>query len=136
MRSSYYYGKQIKPINDETIRLKVVMHQIFNDSNGSAGTRTIVAILWHQHSIKLKKSMGLISRQLKQHKYKHCDQVHKVYNNTWTRNFKPTAPNQIWTGDVTYIHIKNSPNSLLTGTALQMAYHTSLNPAGVMFHSN
>lgn len=167
VRSSYYYGTKAKLINVEAIKLKALVRQIFNDSNGSAGTRTIVAILWHQHGVrltryragKLMKRMGLKSCQLKQHRYRHCDEMHKVHDNTLGRKFSPTAPNQVWTGDVTYIRIKggwcylaivldlyarrivgfavsDSPNSLLTGTALKMAYHTRLNPINVMFHSD
>ncbi|WP_329958684.1 IS3 family transposase [Psychrobacter sp. I-STPA10] len=167
VRSSYYYSTKIKPIDIEAIKVKALIRQIFNDSNGSAGTRTITAILWHQHGVRLSrykagkfmKRMGLISRQLKQPKYKHCDEGHKIHDNTLERKFSPIAPNQVWTGDVTYIRIKggwcylaivldlyarrivgfavsDSPNSLLTGSALKMAYHTRLNPAGVMFHSD
>ncbi|MGB2784613.1 DDE-type integrase/transposase/recombinase [Psychrobacter sp.] len=31
--------------------------------------------------------------------------------------------------------VSDSPNSLLTSSALQMAYHTRLKPSGVLFHS-
>lgn len=50
--------------------------------------------------------MGLISRQIKSHKYRRCKKFHKVYGNILDRQFAPTAPNQVWTGDVTYIRIK------------------------------
>lgn len=50
--------------------------------------------------------MGLISRQIKSHKYRRCEKFHKVYGNILDRQFAPTAPNQVWTGDVTYIRIK------------------------------
>ena len=167
VRSSYYYGRQTKPIDVERVKLKALIRQIFNDSKQSAGARTIIAILWHQHGVRLTrhmagtlmKSMGLKSCQLKTHKYKHADQHHKTHDNILDRNFTPTAPNQVWTGDVTYIRIKggwcylavvldlfarrivgfsisDSPDSLLTSSALQMAYHTRLKPSGVLFHSD
>lgn len=103
--------------------------------------------------------MGLISRQIKSHKYRRCEKFHKVYGNILDRQFAPTAPNQVWTGDVTYIHIKggwcylaivmdlyarrivgfalsDSPNIQLTTSALKMAYHIRLEPKGVLFHSD
>jgi len=108
---------------------------------------------------KLMKQMGLISRQIKSHKYKRCEKAHKIHDNVLDRNFSPTAPNQVWTGDVTYIRIKggwcylaivmdlyarrivgfalsDSPNTQLTTSALKMAYHIRLKPKGVLFHSD
>ncbi|WP_244952051.1 IS3 family transposase [Psychrobacter okhotskensis] len=167
VRSSYYYGIQTKPIDVERIKLKALIRQIFNDSQQSAGARTIIAILWNDHSIRLTrylagslmKSMGLKSCQQKTHKYKHADEAHKTHDNILDRNFSPVSPNQVWTGDVTYIRIKggwcylaivldlfarrivgfsvsDSPNSTLTAKALQMAYQTRLKPSGLLFHSD
>lgn len=167
MRSSYYYGIKTKPIDIERIKLKALIRQVFNESKQSAGTRTIIAGLWNYHSIrltrylaaKLMKQMGLVSCQLKSYKYKHADQAHRTHDNILDRRFSPDSPNQVWTGDVTYIRIKggwyylavvldlfagrvvvfsvsDSPNSLLTSSALQMAYHTRLKPSGVLFHSD
>lgn len=167
VKSSYYYGLQPKPINIEMVKLKALIRQIFNDSKQSAGARSIVAILMNEHGVKLTRylaakimrSMGFISCQLKTHKYKHADEEHQAHDNILKRRFAPTAPNQVWTGDVTYIRIKggfsylavvldlyarrvvgfavsDSPDSVLTSKALQMAYHMRLRPSGVLFHSD
>jgi len=167
IKSSYYYGLKPKPISLETIKHKALIRQIFNDSKRSAGARSIAAILMNKHNIKLTRymvgklmaQMGLKSCQLKTHKYKHADKAHKTHDNLLSRNFSPSAPNQVWTGDVTYVRIKggwcylavvldlyarrvvgfavsDSPNSMLTTKALQMAYHTRLKPSGVLFHSD
>lgn len=167
VRSTYYYSKQTKPIDIERVKLKALIRQVFNESKQSAGTRTIIAMLWNEHRIrltrylaaKLMRQMDLVSCQLKSHKYKHADQAHRTHDNILDRRFSPNAPNQVWTGDVTYVRIKggwcylavvldlfarrvvgfsvsDSPNSLLTSSALQMAYHTRLKPSGVLFHSD
>ena len=93
------------------------------------------------------------------HKYKHADNTHKIYGNLLKRNFSPTAPNQVWTGDVSYVRIKggwcylavaldlyarrvmgfavsHSPDSVLTAKALQMVYQTRLKPNDVLLHSD
>ncbi|WP_127891451.1 IS3 family transposase [Psychrobacter sp. FDAARGOS_221] len=167
IKSSYYYNAKDKPIDIELIRLKALVRQVFEQSNGSAGARTISAIVTNQHGIKLTRyragklidKMGLVSRQIKSHKYKSDDTSHKVYDNVLERQFAPSAPNQVWTGDVTYIRIKggwcylaivmdlyarriagfklsDSPNTALTTSALKMAYHTRLEPTDVLFHSD
>ena len=167
MKSSYYYGLKPKPISLEAVKTKALIRQIFNDSKHSAGARSIAAIMMNEHGIKLTRyiagklmaQMGLQSRQIKMHKYKHVDNTHKTHGNLLNRNFSPTAPNQVWTGDVTYIRIKggwcylavtldlyahrivgfsvsDSPDSALTAKALQMAHQTRLKPSGVLFHSD
>ena len=167
MKSSYYYGLKPKPISLEAVKTRALIRQIFNDSKHSAGARSIAAIMMNEHGIKLTRyiagklmaQMGLQSRQIKMHKYKHADNTHKIHGNLLNHNFSPTAPNQVWTGDVTYIRIKggwcylavtldlyahrivgfsvsDSPDSALTAKALQMAYQTRLKPSGVLFHSD
>ena len=114
MKSSYYYGLKPKPISLDTVKTKVLIRQVFNESKKSAGARSIAAILMNEHNIELSRymvgklmaQMGLQSRQIKMHKYKHADNTHKIHGNLLNRNFSPTAPNQVWTGDVTYIRIK------------------------------
>ena len=167
IKSSYYYGLKLPPLSLETVKTKALIRQIFNDSKHSAGARSIAAILMNEHGIKLTRyiagkfmaQMGFKSCQLKMHKYKHADEEHKAHDNILNRNFSPAAPNQVWTGDVTYIRIKggwcylavvldlyarrivgfavsDSPESMLTTKALQMAYETRLKPSNVLFHSD
>lgn len=166
MRSSFYFGLKEKPIDAETLTLRALVQQVFNESKGSAGARTISAVITLQHGIKLTryrasklmKNLGLQSKQ-KKHRYKHKDEKHAVFDNVLDREFYPTAPNQVWTGDVTYVRIKggwcylavvidlfsrgivgfkvsDSPDSKLTSDALKMAYQVRSRPSGVLFHSD
>jgi len=50
--------------------------------------------------------MRLKSHQIKTRKYKHADKQHKTHDNILKRNFSPTAPNQVWNSEVTYVRIK------------------------------
>ena len=164
IKSSYYYGLKPKHISLETVKIKALIRQIFNASKQSAGARSIAAILMNEHGIKLTRyiagklmaQMGLKSCQLKTHKYKHADEAHKTHDNILNRNFSPSAPNQVWTGDVTYVRIKggwcylavvldlyarrvvgfsvsDSPDSVLTAKALQMAITADSNPVACCF---
>lgn len=38
--------------------------------------------------------------------FQHSSQAHRTHDDLLDRNFTPTAPNQVWTGNVTYICIK------------------------------
>ena len=49
---------------------------------------------------------GLISRQLIRHRYSKADKEYAIHDNLLKREFSPAAPNQVWTGDVTYIRTK------------------------------
>ena len=143
------------------------MKQAFSTSKGSAGARNIAMIVSQQHGInlsrykarKIMKEQGLVSRQRTRHRYKHADKPHGTYDNVLNREFAPVAPNQVWTGDVTYIRTKqgfcylavvidlfsrnivgfamsDSPDSRLTTQALKMAFTVRLNPQNVLFHSD
>lgn len=166
-RSSYYSDITDKPISKAKIELNALIRQVFNQSGGSAGARTISTIVTKQHGIKLTrykagrlmKQMSLLSRQHKRHSYKMADKPHHTHDNLLERQFSPTAPNQVWTGDVTYIRIKggwcylaivmdlyarrivgfamsDSPNTDLTQSALNMAYAVRMKPTGILFHSD
>ncbi|WP_201546094.1 IS3 family transposase [Psychrobacter sp. H7-1] len=119
VRSSYYWCIKPASIDYELIKLKALVRQVFNDSRGSAGARTISNIVTQQHDIKLTrykagklmKDMRLVSKQ-KKHSYKNKEQTHKLHDNMLNRIFTPEAPNQVWTGDVTYIRIKGGGATL------------------------
>ena len=151
----------------EQLNLRVWVKQAFEASKGSAGARNIAQIISSKYQIKLSRykarkimqEQGLVSRQRTKHRYKQADKPHRLYDNVLNRNFAPTAPNQVWTGDVTYIRtqagfcylavvidlfsrnivgfaMSDSPDSRLTVEALKMAYTVRLSPQNMLFHSD
>ena len=105
------------------------------------------------------KSMGLVSKQEKKHRYRQAEEESTIAANHLARQFTVEQPNQAWCGDVTYIWVgsgwlylaavldlytrrivgwacSESPDSELTAKALQMAYESRGRPSGVMFHSD
>lgn len=165
-RSTYYYHAKPRPINTERLELTAMIKKAFFLSKQSAGARTIATIVteWRGQPLtrylasKLMKANNLISHQPVKHRY-HKGKAHVRHDNILAQQFRVDAPNQIWTGDVTYIRTKQgwrylavvldlfsrnvvgfamskSPDSNLTTSALRMAYEARKRPTGVLFHSD
>lgn len=166
-RSSYRYW-QANPVQVPPERLCLIaeMKRWFRESNGSAGARSLVRLLaisgfkvgrWLIN--KLMKQEGLISRQVPTHQYAKGEKEHLAIPNVLNRNFSPTAPNQVWCGDVTYVWtgskwaylavvldlyarkvigwaVSKSPDSELTKKALRMAFESRGKPKRLLFHSD
>ena len=166
-RSTYQYRSQRANTVDpdkEPLRQKVA--QIYRDSRGAAGSRTISGMLKQQgesvgryQARSLMKSLGLVSKQQKAHRYRIAAEESVIAPNHLARAFAVDKPNQVWCGDVTYVWVgtgwlylavvldlykrrvvgwacSDSPDSELTVKALQMAYESRRQPKGVMFHSD
>jgi putative transposase len=120
---------------------------------------TIYRTLFIQARGALKKELELVSCQLPSHRYRKANQEHIAVPNKLDREFSVSQPNQVWCGDVTYIWagqrwaylavvidlyarkpigwaMSLSPDSVLTGQALSMAFEARGRPKGVMFHSD
>lgn len=105
------------------------------------------------------KLLGLVSSQIPSHRYKKANQPHVSITNELDRQFDVKVPNQVWTGDITYVWsgkrwaylavvldlfarrpigwaMSLTPDSALTCRALTMAYESRGHPQGVMFHSD
>ncbi|WP_439653998.1 IS3 family transposase, partial [Vibrio azureus] len=166
-RSSYkYWLERPKDIPAHEVRVRALVQEAHNVSNGSAGARTVADIVTNMgislsryRATKIMKILGLVSRQLPKHKYRKQPLEHVEISNHLERQFAVTAPNQVWVGDVTYVWAGSrwaylavvidlfarkpigwamsfSPDSQLTVKALKMAYESRGMPTGVMFHSD
>ena len=166
-RSTFKYRRSAaERIDPQRLKLDAMVKAAYQLSNGSAGARSLAQIVSEQgealsryRATGFMKRLGLISTQLRTHRYKKAAQPHSDIPNTLSRDFSPTKPNQVWCGDVTYIWtgqrwaylavvldlyarkpvgwaLSNSPNSKLTASALTMAYESRGRPEGVLFHSD
>ncbi len=108
--------------------------------------------------MQLMKEAQLHSKQPGPHRYKVATTERLDIPNTLARDFTPMHPNQVWTGDITYIWagrwlylavvldlyarrvvgyaLSNKADTRLTLEALDMAWQQRGKPKGVLFHSD
>ena len=107
---STFYERRSKPVDEKQQALSLRIASIFKESRASAGSRTIVRILRAENTnisrfrvMRLMANAGLQSKQPGSHTYKVATVERIDIPNALARNFKPERPNQVWTGDITYI---------------------------------
>jgi putative transposase len=166
-RSTFKYRSAAeKRIDPERLKINAMVKAVHHVSNGSAGARSIAHIVTGQgmplsrsRATGFMKGLGLVSTQLPTHRYRKASQRHTDIQNVLDRAFQPTAPNQVWFGDISDIWtgqcwsylaivldlfarkpvgwaLSNSPNSELTAKALTMAYQSRGQPEEILFHSD
>jgi len=166
-RSTYeHWCGRRSVINYDKIKLRGLVNEKHKLSNGSAGSRSIAAIMSQDgmnlslyRARRLMKNLGIEGCQLPKHAYKKTLQPNVAIPNHLNRQFDVKAPNQVWRSDVTYIWtgqrgsylavvmdlfapkpiscaLSRSPDSNLTKQALNMGYELHCHPNSVMFHSN
>ena len=109
-RSTYkYWLIREDNICPEKVRLHSEIRQVHNESNGSAGARSIADIITQRgtplsryRAGRLMKQLDLVSCQLPKHAYKKGMKAHVDIPNLLDREFSVVEPNQVWCGDVTY----------------------------------
>ena len=110
-RSTFKYRRAAaRRIHPQRLKLNAMVKSVHTLSNGSAGARSIAQMVSGQglplsryRARGFMRRLGLVSTQLPTHRYKKASQPHSRIPNTLNREFYPTAPNQVWCGDVTYI---------------------------------
>nr|WP_263485579.1 IS3 family transposase [Pectobacterium versatile] len=163
-RSRYYYRRvPEQPARVEQREHQCELHQ---ESRGSAGSRALLVALKKEgpevgrnKARRMMKEAGLESTQRRKHRYRLAKDEAKYARNHLERGFNVERPNTVWCGDVTYIwagkrwvylaivlalyarkvigwSLSSSPDSVLTGDALRIAYESRGCPKVVMFHSD
>lgn len=166
-RSTFYHRcQQAKRYDVERQRLMARTVKLHELSRGSAGARTLSAMLKSENEAvgrykagRLMEEAGLISKQPGQHAYKVAKVESVIAPNHLNREFEPSHANEKWVGDVTYIWagtewtylatvmdlhrreligwaMSDSPDSELTKTALTVAFESRGRPKNVLFHSD
>lgn len=162
---SAYYAWLTRPLNPQREALRQRVVELFKESRHSAGKRTIRDLLKQEGIVigcdkvrRLMREANLRSKQPGPHRYVHAAVEHVEIPNHLNREFAPAGPNQVWTGDITYIWagrwiylavvidlyarrvigyaVSDRADTSLACAALEMAWQQRGRPAGVMFHSD
>lgn len=166
-RSSYkYWCSRKQGIGIKKIEERAMVKQLFNESRGSAGSRTIASMaqangidLSRYRARHIMKALSLVSSQQRTHRYKKGGEEHLAIPNHLNRQFNVAIPNQAWCGDITFIWagtrwaylavvmdlfsrkligfaLSYSPDTALASKALRMAYEARGRPQNILFHSD
>ncbi|HCE6441002.1 IS3 family transposase [Pseudomonas aeruginosa] len=166
-RSCYYVHRlRRRRVDARRVALRSQVNQLFSQSRGSAGSRSILGMLREEGVTigrfrvrRLMLELGLVSKQPGSHAYKQATVERPDIPNRLNREFATEHPNQVWCGDITYVwaqgcwhylaavldlHTRRvigwafsaKPDAELVIKALDMAYEQRGKPQQVLFHSD
>ncbi|HBP5121067.1 TPA: IS3 family transposase [Pseudomonas aeruginosa] len=166
-RSCYYVHRlRRRRVDARRVALRSQVNQLFSQSRGSAGSRSILGMLREEGVTigrfrvrRLMRELGLVSKQPGSHAYKQATVERPDIPNRQNREFATEHPNQVWCGDITYVwaqgrwhylaavldlHTRRvigwafsaKPDAELVIKALDMAYEQRGKPQQVLFHSD
>ncbi|MDV7848955.1 IS3-like element IS222 family transposase [Pseudomonas aeruginosa] len=166
-RSCYYVHRlRRRRVDARRVALRSQVNQLFSQSRGSAGSRSILGMLREEgvtigrfRVSRLMRELGLVSKQPGSHAYKQATVERPDIPNRLNREFATEHPNQVWCGDITYVwaqgrwhylaavldlHTRRvigwafsaKPDAELVIKALDMAYEQRGKPQQVLFHSD
>ncbi|WP_141121762.1 IS3 family transposase [Pseudomonas aeruginosa] len=166
-RSCYYVHRlRRRRVDARRVALRSQVNQLFSQSQGSAGSRSILGMLREEGVTigrfrvrRLMRELGLVSKQPGSHAYRQAMVERPDIPNRLNREFATEHPNQVWCGDITYVwaqgrwhylaavldlHTRRvigwafsaKPDAELVIKALDMAYEQRGKPQQVLFHSD
>lgn len=110
-RSCYYVHRlRRRRVDARRVALRSQANQLFSQSRGSAGSRSILGMLREEGVTidrfrvrRLMRELGLVSKQSGSHAYKQATVERPDIPNRLNREFATEHPNQVWCGDITYV---------------------------------
>ncbi|OKR20918.1 transposase, partial [Pseudomonas aeruginosa] len=110
-RSCYYVHRlRRRRVDARRVALRSQVNQLFSQSRGSAGSRSILGMLREEGVTigrfrvrRLMRELGLVSKQPGSHAYKQATVERPDIPNRLNREFATEHPNQVWCGDITYV---------------------------------
>ncbi|WP_173274102.1 IS3 family transposase [Thiosulfatimonas sediminis] len=168
-RSGYYAWKKRpkKAIKAEQLELYRTAKKLFKESRDSLGSRELAKALRkagfpvsREKARRLMKTLGLVVKQRRAYKITtKRNLTHRVADNLVKMKFNPSAMNQVWAGDITYLKtpegwlylsvvmdlysrriigwaVSERMTVELVMQSLQQAYWLRGHPKGVIFHSD
>lgn len=110
-RSCYYAHRLGRcRVDARWVALRIQVNQLFNQSRGSAGSRSILGMLREDgvsigrfRGRRLMRELGLVSKQPGSHAHKQATVERPDIPNRLNREFTTERPNQVLCGDITYI---------------------------------
>ncbi|WP_427198549.1 IS3 family transposase [Pseudomonas aeruginosa] len=162
-RSCYYVHRlRRRRVDARRVALRSQVNQLFSQSRGSAGSRSILGMLREEGVTigrfrvrRLMRELGLVSKQPGSHAYKQATVERPDIPNRLNRKFATEHPNQVWCGDITYVWAQGRWHYLaavldlhtrrVIGWAfsakpdaelVDMAYEQRGKPQQVLFHSD
>ncbi|WLS73567.1 IS3-like element IS222 family transposase [Pseudomonas aeruginosa] len=111
-RSCYYVHRlRRRRVDARRVALRSQVNQLFSQSRGSAGSRSILGMLREEGVTigrfrvrRLMRELGLVSKQPGSHaRHKQATVERPDIPNRLNREFATEHPNQVWCGDITYV---------------------------------
>ena len=169
-RSAYYHWiKAGCIVNRVDEKLNQLIKDIFYKYREVYGTRRIKKVLVQQYGVivskrriaKIMKALGLVVKMKRKYRVSTTNSNHhyKISPNRLQRDFKTNVPNEVYVGDITYIHtlqgwlylavvidlysrrvvgwsIDERMRTSLVNNAFEMAMLTRTPPKGLIWHTD
>lgn len=163
---SVYYASLNSRVDVKRLQLRAQVRELHQQSRGAAGSRTL-SLLMRQSGYnvgrwlarRLMQECGLASRQPGKPRYRGERETSLASPDLLKRQFKPSEPNRVWSGDISYIKvnggwcylalvidlysrrivgsaISSSPDAELVCRALRNALETRPREKRLLFHSD
>ncbi|OMQ21470.1 transposase [Serratia oryzae] len=132
---SVYYASLNSRVDVKRMQLRAQVRELHQQSRGATGSRTL-SLLMRQSGYnmgrwlarRLMQECGLASRQLGKPRYRGERETSLASPDLLKKQFKPSEPNRVWSGDISYIKVN--------GGWCYLALETRPREKRLLFHSD